>query len=57
MVDQAPRAGPAWRTRELRAYLLNAGVLTWDDNTHGINATCALPPNYFVAALDRLDAV
>ena len=39
------------------AYLLNSGVLTWEDITHGINATCRLPPDFFVAALDKIDEV
>ena len=55
MVRQAPHVGPAWRTREACAYMLNAGILTWDDITHGINASCSLPASYFTEALDKID--
>ena len=35
--------------------MLNAGILTWDDITHGINASCSLPANYFTEALEKID--
>ena len=55
MVRQAPHVGPAWRTREVCAYLLNAGTLTWDDIPYGINATCRLPCDFLVDALTKID--
>ena len=55
MVRQAPHVGPAWRTREVCAFLLNVGVLTWDDIPYGINATCRLPCDFLETALDKID--
>ena len=55
MVNEAPHVGPSWRTAEVCAYLLGRGIITWDDITHGLDATCKLPPTYFTKALDQID--
>ena len=43
MAKQAPHTGPAWRSREACAFLLNHGIITWNDISHGLDATCKLP--------------
>ena len=37
------------------AFLLNVGMLTWDDIPYGINATCRLPCDFLLTALDKID--
>ena len=36
-------------------YLLGRGIITWDDITHTLNATCELPQTFFTEALDKID--
>ena len=55
MLKEAPHVGPSWRTMEVCAYLLNRGTIEWDDITHGIDATCELPCEFFTNALDKID--
>ena len=55
MVKEAPHVGPAWRTAEVCAYMLGRGIITWDDITHTIDATCELPPRYFTEALENIE--
>ena len=35
--------------------MLGRGIITWDDITHTIDATCELPPRYFTDALDKIE--
>ena len=51
----APHIGPAWRTKEVAAWLLNRGIISWDDIPFGIDCTCRLPAGYLQKALDSLD--
>ena len=55
MVKEAPHVGPAWRTAEVCTYMLGRGIITWDDITHTIDATCELPPKYFTEALEHIE--
>ena len=56
MAKQAAHTGPGWRSKEVCAFLLNIGVLTWDDISHGIDATCKLPPDYFTQTVEQIEA-
>ena len=40
----------------MAAWLLNRGVITWDDIPWGIDCTCRLPAGYLQNALNSLDA-
>ena len=35
--------------------MLGRGIITWDDITHTIDATCELPPKYFTEALEHIE--
>ena len=55
----APHLGPAWRTKETVAWLLNNKLLNnkiieWDDLPYGINCTCRLPAGFAMEALDNV---
>ena len=51
---QAPHLGPAWRTRETESWLLNCGIIEWDDIPYGISCTCRLPAGFAKEAIDKV---
>ena len=51
---QAPHLGPAWRTKETAAWLLNRKIIEWEDIPWGINCTCRLPAGYTKEALNKV---
>jgi len=55
MLKEAPHVGPAWRTAEVCAYLLNRKIITWDDITHVMRPTSKLPQGYFYEAVTKID--
>ena len=55
MVKEAPHVGPSWRSKEVCAYLLGRSIISWDDITYGLDATCDLPQHFFAEALMQID--
>ena len=55
MMKEAPHVGPSWRSKEVCAFLLNEGIISWSDITHQLNATCELPSDFFTEALEKIE--
>ena len=57
MMKMSPHVGPGWRTEEVTAYMLNTGIINWDDISHLLNATCELDGDYMSDALDKIEGM